>query len=51
MLTNIDYQYLTWQFKLKTRDDKKAVDELEDMLNGIDTEYISWQLDEFNAYI
>jgi hypothetical protein len=46
MLSNIDYEYLTWQFKLKTRDDEKAIKELEEQINGINVEYLGWQFEE-----
>lgn len=43
MLSITDYEYLTWQFELKVRDDKKAIDELEEEIQGIDIEYLGWQ--------
>lgn len=46
MLTNIEYQYVTWQFKLKKRDDRKAVNELDERIDGMDVEYLGWQFED-----
>ncbi|EQB89634.1 hypothetical protein J2Z44_003851 [Clostridium punense] len=45
MLTITEYQYLTWQFKLKRRDDEKAINELDEVIDGIDVEYLGWQFE------
>ncbi|MEG0772528.1 hypothetical protein [Clostridium sp.] len=46
MLSIVDHQYLTWQFNYKIRDDKKAMNELEEIINGIDVEYLGWQFED-----
>jgi len=46
MLTNIHYEYFTWQLKYKKRNDTKAIAELEEQINGIDVQYLGWQLEE-----
>ncbi|GAA0121087.1 MULTISPECIES: hypothetical protein [Clostridium] len=49
MFTKVNSEYLIWQFKNKKRDDRKAIDDCDKIVEDLDLEYAYWQFDNHNS--